>query len=72
MHDVINCQEKTVLESITYAFEERENMQNQYSVLGNKIDLYFHEYKLAIEVDEVGHNDRNIDYKIQRQKAIGK
>ena len=47
-------------------------MQNQYSVLGNKIDLYFHEYKLAIEVDEVGHNDRNIDYKIQRQKAIGK
>ena len=72
MHDVINCQEKTVLESITYAFEERENMQNQCSVLGNKIDLYFHEYKLAIEVDEVGHNDRNIDYKIQRQKAIGK
>ena len=71
MHDVINCQEQTVLESITYAFEG-ENMQNQYSVLSNKIDLYFHEYKLAIEVDEVGHNDRNIDYKIQRQKAIGK
>ena len=47
-------------------------MQTQYSVLGYKIDLYFHEYKLAIEVDELGHNDRNIDYEIQRQKAIEK
>ena len=34
--------------------------------------FYFHEYKLAIEVDESGHNNRNIDYEIQRQKAIEK
>ena len=47
-------------------------MQTQYSVLGYKIDLYFHEYKLAIKVDEWGHNDRNIDYEIQRQKVIEK
>ena len=47
-------------------------MQTQYSILGYKIDFYFHEYKLAIEVDELGHNDRNIDYEIQRQKAIEK
>ena len=45
-------------------------MQAQYSVLGYRIDLYFHEYKLAIEVDELGHNDRNIDYEIQRQRAL--
>ena len=32
-----------------------ENMQIQYSVLGYKIDLYFHEYKLAIEIEELGH-----------------
>ena len=60
-----------MLQSIKDAFEG-ENMQTQYSVLGYKIDLYFHEYKLAIEVDELGHNDRNIDYEIQRQKAIEK
>ena len=47
-------------------------MQTQYSVLCYKIDLYFHEYKLAIEVDELGHNDKNIDYEIQIQKAIEK
>ena len=49
-----------MLQSIKDAFEG-ENMQTQYSVLGYKIDLYFHEYKLAIEVDELVHNDRNID-----------
>ena len=43
-------------------------MQTEHSVLGYKIDLYFHEYKLPIELDELGHNDRNIHYEIQRQK----
>ena len=45
-------------------------MQTQYTVLGYKIDLYLHEYNLAIEVDELGHNDRNITYEIQRQQAL--
>ena len=51
---------------------EGENIQTQCSVLHYKIDLYFHEYKLAIEVDGLGHENRNIDYEIQRQKAIEK
>ena len=45
-------------------------METQYTFLGYRIDLYFHKYKLAIEVDELGHNDRNIDYEIQRQQAL--
>ena len=49
---------------------EGENMQTQYSVSGYRIDLNFHEYKLAIEIDENGHSDRNIDYEVKRQKAI--
>ena len=68
-HDVINTKEQTVINSIKDAFEG-ENMQSQYTVLNYRIDLYFHKYKLAIEVDELGHNDRNIDYEIQRQKAL--
>ena len=55
IHDVINTKEQTVISAIKDAFEG-ENMQTQYSVLGYRIDLYFHEYKLAIEVDELGHN----------------
>ena len=47
-------------------------MQTQYIVLSYRIDLYFHDYKLTIEIDENGHSNRNIDYKIKRQKAINK
>ena len=49
-----------------------EDLQTQYSVLSYRIDLYFHEYKLAIEVDELGHNDRNTYYEIKRERQIEK
>ena len=51
---------------------EAENMQTQYSVLGYKVDLYFHGHKLAVEIDEKGHKYRNINDEIQRQKALEK
>ena len=44
-------------------------MQTQY-VLGHRNDLYFHDYKLAIKIDEDDCSDRNNDYEIKRQKAI--
>ena len=66
LHNKIICKEQTVLESVIDVFE-RENMQTQYNVLGCKIYLYYHEHKLPIEVDELGHNDRNIDYERQKQ-----
>ena len=47
-------------------------METQCSILDYRIDLYFHDYKLAIEVDEKGHEDRKIDHGIKRQKAIEK
>ena len=49
---MINTKEQTVLESIKDAFDG-ENMQTQYSVLGYRINLYFHKHKLATEVDEL-------------------
>ena len=45
-------------------------MQRQYTVLNYRIELYFHKYKLAIEIDELSHNDRNIGYEIQRQRPL--
>ena len=39
-------------------------------MLGYRIDLYFHDYKLAREAGENGYSDRNIVYEINRQKAI--
>ena len=38
-------------------------MQAQFSALGYRIDLYFRDYKLAKEIDEDGHSERNIDFK---------
>ena len=32
--------------------------------------MYFPEYRLAIETDENGHSNRNIENEIKRQKAI--
>ena len=49
---------------------EGENMKRQYNILGYRMDLYFHDYKLAIKTDENGYSDRNIDYGIKRQKVI--
>ena len=62
LYEVINTKEQTVLKSIKDAFEE-EDMQNQYSVSGYRIDLYFHKHKLATEVHELGHADRNLGNK---------
>ena len=70
LRNVINCKEQAMLESKD-AFEG-EDMQTQYTVIGYRIDLYFYEYKLAIKVAELGHNDKNIDYEIQIQRAIQK
>ena len=68
---MVNCKEQKVLEPIKDAFEG-EDMQTQYTVIGYRIDLNFLAYKLAIQVDELGHDYRNIDYEIQRQRAIEK
>ena len=49
LHDVINTKEQTVIYSIKDAFEG-ENMQTQCTILSYRTDLYFHKYKLAIEI----------------------
>ena len=71
LHDVVNTKEQTIINSVKAAFEG-ENIQTQYSVLGYRIDLYFHEYKLATEVDELGHAGRNINNETERHKGLEK
>ena len=67
LYDVVNTKEQSVISAIKGEFEG-ENMQTQYSVLGYRIDLYFH--KLAIEVGKLGHSDRNINDEIERQRPL--
>ena len=37
-----------------------------------RIDVYFSEYSLAVEIDEKGHTDRNFIFEEKRQKALEK
>ena len=66
--DAILTKKQSVLTKILSLFEG-ENIQTVCKVLSYRIDLYFHDYQLAIETDENGRSDRNIDCKIKRQKA---
>ena len=70
LHDVFT-KEQTVRNSTKDAFE-RENIQTQHSVLDYSIDLCFHKHKLATEVDELGHADRNLSNENERKKALEK
>ena len=45
-------------------------MQTQYSVLGFRFDLYFYDYKLAVEVDEFGDCDRDRYNEEKREKKL--
>ena len=71
LRDVINTKEQTAINLIKDAFEGG-NMQTQYRVLGYRTDLSFHKHKLTIEVDELGHAERNLGNEVERQKALEK
>ena len=70
-HDPIMTQEQSILSKIVTLFSAEEIIL-QHNVLSSRTDAYFPKYKLAIEVDEQGNNDRDIVYETERQKAIEK
>ena len=37
-----------------------------------RIDIYFTEYSLVVEIDEKGHTDRDLSFEQKRQKALEK
>ena len=53
-------QEQSILSKIVTLFSAEEIIL-QHNVLGYRIAAYFLKCKLAIEVNEQGHNDRSID-----------
>ena len=61
-------QEQSVLESV-FSIEE---IIFQHIVLGYRIDTYFLNHRLAIEVDEKGHQNRDLKCEIEKQKALEK
>ena len=70
-NDIFLTKGKSVLNSTMEVFEG-ENMQTQYNVSGYKIDIYFYDYRLAVEIYEKGRKDRNINHEIKRKKVLEK
>ena len=45
-------------------------MHTQYCIQNKRLDLYFPEHKIAIEIEECGHIDRNFEHEQIRQMMI--
>ena len=65
------CKEQEPLGQSMQVFNEEEII-HQFSIRKYRIELYFPNYKLAIECDEFDHLDRDIEYKLGRQKHVEK
>ena len=70
-YDLFKSKEKSIIEKIQTLFSA-EKIFLQYSVCTYRIDVYFPKHKFAVEIDEIGHQNRDINYEIQRQKIIEK
>ena len=46
--------------------------KNGYKYILFRIDVYFTKYLLAVEIDEKGHEDRELIFEERRQKALKK
>ena len=66
-NDIFLTKEYSVLKSIMEVFEG-ENMQTQYRALNYEIDLYFHDYRLAIEIDEKDQKTEILTMKCKDEK----
>ena len=60
--DPIMTQEQSAVLSKIVTIFAAEEIMLQHNVLGYRIDAYFPKHKSAVEVDEQGHNDRDIDW----------
>ena len=76
--------EKLGLDTSEYSFDEQniigalqaafqgEIMHTQYWVQNKRLDFYFSEHKVEVEIDEYGHGDRHFECEQSRQLMIQK
>ena len=53
-------------------YEKKQADKNGCKYILFRIDIYFSECFLAVEIDEKGHTDRDIIFEEKRQAALGK
>ena len=67
--DIFLTKEQSVLNKLLEMFS-REEISLQHFVLGYKIDAYFVKYKLAAEIDENNHEQRDNKKELMRENTI--
>ena len=68
-HDLFLTKEQSIINKLLETFS-REEISLQHFVLGYKIDAYFVKYKLAVEIDEHNHEQRDNEKELMRENAI--
>ena len=66
---VVTCDEQDIINTLQVVFEE-EIIFTQYCIENKRLDAYFSNHKLGIEVDEYNHEGRNSNYEKSRQLMI--
>ena len=61
--------EQSIINTLLETFS-REEITFQHFVLGYKIDAYFVKYKLAVEIDEYNHEQRDNKKELSRENAV--
>ena len=59
--NLVTYDEQDIISALHVAFEG-EIILTQYCIANKRIDAYFSEYKLRIEIDEYNHESRNFNY----------
>ena len=67
--NLVTCDEQDIISTVQTTFEG-EIIITQYWIENKRLDAYFSKYKLAIEVDEYNHEDRDSNYEKNRQSMI--
>ena len=65
----MTCDEQDIISALQVAFEG-EIILTQYCIENKRLDAYFSNYKLGIEVDEYNHEGRISNYERSRQLMI--
>ena len=67
--NVVTCDEQDIINTLQIVFEG-EIILTQYCIKNKRLDAYFSNHKLGIEVHEYNHEGRNSNYEKRRQLMI--
>lgn len=64
-----SCVETDIVYMLSECFSHLHPVP-QFIACGYRVDLYFTKAKIAVEIDEIGHSNRNKDYERSREATI--